>query len=204
MAETAAPSGRVADRRDRRHGETRREILAAAWVLAEQQGIAGVSLREVAARVGMRAPSLYTYFDSKAAIYDAMFAEGYAAMDADLERLRDELDPADRVGALATLLEGFIAFCQASVPRYQLMFTRVLPDWEPSPAAYASSETSYRRMLDGLAALGMTDPATIDLWTAISAGLAAQQVANDLAGDRWRRLSRDAAEMAVAHLERRQ
>ena len=63
--------------RSRRHEATRREILDAAWAQAEELGIAAISLREVAAAVGMRAPSLYTYFASKDAIYDAMFAEGY-------------------------------------------------------------------------------------------------------------------------------
>ena len=69
-------------RRDIRRETTRRAIVAAAWEHAERAGVAGISLRELAADVGMRAPSLYTYFPSKDAIYDAMFAEGYQALDA--------------------------------------------------------------------------------------------------------------------------
>ena len=62
------------DTRAVRRDVTRERILEAAWELARDQGLAAVSLREVAARVGMRAPSLYTYFPSKNAIYDAMYA----------------------------------------------------------------------------------------------------------------------------------
>ena len=55
----------------------RQEILSAAWAVAREQGLAQLTLREVAERVGMRAPSLYTHFASKNAIYDAMFADAW-------------------------------------------------------------------------------------------------------------------------------
>jgi AcrR family transcriptional regulator len=76
------------DRRSERREETRKEILAEAWSLAREHGLAGISLRDLATRVGMRAPSLYSYFDSKAAIYDAMFAEGNAELLARIEGVR--------------------------------------------------------------------------------------------------------------------
>src|SRR2546430_13761023 len=59
-------------------------IVAAAWDLAREHGIAGVSLHALARKVGMRQPSLYEYFDSKHALYDAMFADGNRQL---LERL---------------------------------------------------------------------------------------------------------------------
>src|ERR1700682_6642445 len=51
-------------------------IVESAWKLAREHGIAGVSLHALARCVGMRQPSLYEYFDSKHALYDAMFADG--------------------------------------------------------------------------------------------------------------------------------
>lgn len=188
------------DVRQRRREQTRRDILAAAWRLAERDGIAGLSLRDLAREVGMRAPSLYTYFDSKDDIYDAMFAEGYA----ELEEFTAELalDPDDPVGTLTAAIERFLAFCQASLARYQLLFTRVIGGWEPSPQAYAASVRTYDTMIAAFAALGIDDPAALDLFTAVTSGMAAQQIANDPGGDRWVRLAQDAAEMFLAHLER--
>ena len=55
-----------------------------AWKLAAVDGIGGVSLHALAREVGMRQPSLYEYFDSKLALYDAMFADGNRQL---LERL---------------------------------------------------------------------------------------------------------------------
>ena len=190
----------VVDVRTRRRDATRRDILDAAWLLAEEQGIASLSLRELATRVGMRAPSLYTYFASKAAIFDAMFAQGYGELDQLYEAVA--IDPADALGSLAQATEQFVQFCQTSVPRYQLMFTRVVPDWSPSPEAYAASVASFARMVERLEPLGISGDRDMDLWTAMTGGLAAQQLANDPAGDRWRRLSRDMAEMFLDHLRR--
>lgn len=188
------------DVRQRRRSATREDILAAAWRLAERDGIAGLSLRDLAAEVGMRAPSLYTYFDSKAAIYDAMFADGYAALDGALAGLPSP-EGGDPRTWLTTAVERFLAFCVASIPRYQLMFTRALPGWEPSPAAYAVSVGSWERMEEGLAAAGVTGERALDLWTALTSGLAAQQLANDPEGDRWVRLAPEAVEMYLDHLE---
>jgi AcrR family transcriptional regulator len=192
----------MTDIRARRHEAARREILDAAWALAEEQGVAGISLRELGRRVGMRAPSLYTYFPGKDAIFDAMFTEGYRALASHYEEWERALRGGDRTAALTEAVGGFVGFCQASPARYQLMFTRAVPGWEPSPEAYAESVAGYRQMADAVAGLGIEGDRALDLFTAVTAGLAAQQMSNDPAGDRWRRLAGDAVSMLLAHLQR--
>ncbi|HWC12678.1 MAG TPA: helix-turn-helix domain-containing protein [Acidimicrobiales bacterium] len=64
--------GRVAERREAR----RASIIATAWELARSHGIGGLSLHALARAVGIRQPSLYEYFESKLALFDAMFADG--------------------------------------------------------------------------------------------------------------------------------
>src|SRR5829696_6310327 len=100
------------DRRASRHAATKGEIVDAAWALARERGLAGWALRDVAEAVGMRAPSLYVYFDSKNAVYDAMFADGYAALLARSERAEADLSargapPLEVVRAVATLFFAF-------------------------------------------------------------------------------------------------
>lgn len=190
----------MVDVRQRRRSATRRDILAAAWRLAERDGLAGLSLRDLAAEVGMRAPSLYTYFDSKGAIYDAMFAEGYAALDGALAGLPSP-EGTDVRPWLVAAVRRFLDFCAASMPRYQLMFTRALPGWEPSPAAYAASLSSWDRMAEALAEAGVEGERALDLWTAVISGLAAQQLANDPGGDRWSRLAPEAVAMFLSYLK---
>jgi AcrR family transcriptional regulator len=183
---------------DRRRDEVRASILEAARDLARRDGLAELSLRDLAAAVGMRAPSLYSYFPSKAAIYDALFAEGYRELDAELAAVPWTGDAATD---LRLALRGFLAFCVADLARYQLLFTRAIPGWRPSEAAYAVSQASYAAMVARLEPLGIRDPDAVDLWTGLTAGFAAQQVANDPEGERWIRLADDAVEMFLRHLE---
>ena len=98
--------GATADWRTARRATARSDILRAAWGLARENGLAGLSLRDLAARLGMRAPSLYSYFPSKDAIYDAMFAQGYREF-LDLDRRPG----ADLAGELRLRTQDFVRFC---------------------------------------------------------------------------------------------
>lgn len=193
---------RVTQRRQR----TSDEIVAAAWRLAERDGVVSLTLRDLAAAVGMRAPSLYGYFDSKAAIYDAMFAQAYRDLDAAMTDLAagTPIDPAvDPQGWLSVGVRAWLGFCQASIPRYQLMFARVVPGWEPSPDAYAVSVSSFARTRGWLGLAGITDDRDVDLWTALVSGLAAQQIANEPGGRRWVDLIDRAVAMFLHTVERK-
>jgi AcrR family transcriptional regulator len=189
--------------RERRRRDTEREILDAAWRLAEETGIAGLSFREVARAVGMRAPSLYTYFDSKDALHDAMFAEGYRQLGESVTEWIAQVQGLEAAQALGTVIGLWIEFCQESIARYQIMFTRAIPGWSPSGAAYEISLREYERMAMELEAFGISGPDDLDLYTAVASGLAAQQMANDPKGDRWVRLAPTAARMLLDDITRR-
>src|SRR5215510_753994 len=64
------------DRRARRRQETIDEILDLAEAIMTEEGVNGLSLAEVARRLGVTSPSLYKYFPSLMAVYDALFARG--------------------------------------------------------------------------------------------------------------------------------
>jgi AcrR family transcriptional regulator len=185
------------DRRAERREATRAEILDAAWELARTQGLAGLSLRDVARKIGMRPPSLYWYFDSKHAIYDAMFAEANRQL---LARLAEQDWPSDPRVLLRLTARVFVEFGAEDVERYQLLFQRTIPEFEPSPGSYALAMRVFEQMRARFAVAGLADPAQFDLWTALAAGLAAQQTSNDPGGDRWLRLVDEAADMYADHV----
>ena len=62
-----------ADRRARRRQETIEEILDLAEAVMTEEGVNGLSLAEVARRLGVQPPSLYKYFPSLMSVYDALF-----------------------------------------------------------------------------------------------------------------------------------
>lgn len=185
------------DRRAERHEATRAEILQAAWELARTQGVGGLSLGDVARHIGIRPPSLYWYFASKGAIYDAMFAQGNRQL---LESIEAREWPDDLRDLLRAVARFFVQFSTEDVARYQLMFQRSIPDFEPSQESYALALQVVDVMTQRLGAAGLTDSAHLDLWTALVAGLAAQQTANQPGGDRWLRLTDDAADMYADHV----
>ncbi|HEV7526051.1 MAG TPA: TetR/AcrR family transcriptional regulator [Acidimicrobiia bacterium] len=184
------------DRRAERREATRAEILDAAWELARVEGLAGLSLRDIATKIGMRPPSLYWYFDSKHAIYDAMFADGNRTL---LARFAATEWPDETRALLRTVARTFVEFNAEDAARSQLMFQRTIPDFEPSAESYALAVEVVAQGKARFAAAGITDPALFDLWTALVSGLGTQQIANDPGGDRWLRLVDDAVEMFADH-----
>src|SRR5260370_20885173 len=82
------------DGRQRRRQETIEEVLGLAAQIMAEQGVAGLSIGEIARRMGIRPPSLYAYFPSKHALYDALFARGAREVLTTMEALVSSL-PAD-------------------------------------------------------------------------------------------------------------
>lgn len=190
----------MGDRRTERRQATIDEILAAAWQLVRVEGLAGLSLRELARTVGMRPQSLYSYFPSKHAIYDAMFAQGARQFADGYARLDRTGEPSADLRAVGRY---FLAFSTADAARFQLLFQRTIPGFEPSEASYAISIESLQLIADHLVALGIDDPRDLDLFTALGTGLASQQLSNDPGGDRWVRLVDDAVAMYLHHVTTR-
>src|SRR5947207_183206 len=111
----AAGGAEPVDRRGRRREEKRAKMVAAAWDLARRDGLAGISLRDVADRVDLQQPSLYAYFDSKLALYDAMFVDGYRNL---LERFERHTFADDPREALVEFVEILVKFSGEDVVRH--------------------------------------------------------------------------------------
>jgi AcrR family transcriptional regulator len=144
----------------------------------------------------MRAPRLYSYFGSKHDIYDAMFASGQEQMRLHLSFLPDDVATRHefRQGA-----QAFFRFCTEDPVRYQLMFQRTIPGFEPSAESYAMAQAHIDRFASQLAGAGVTDARFVDLWTAMMSGLTSQQIANDPGGDRWAGLLDEAVDLFCDH-----
>lgn len=157
-------------------------------------GIAGITLRDIARRVGMQAPSLYGHFASKNAIYDAMFGQAWSEYEQVAEADHDGL-PDDPRAAVHVMARTFFDFAVADLPRYQLMNQRTIPGFEPSPEAYAPAVRVLDRAVEVYRRLGVTDRADFDIWLSLLGGLIDQQHANDPGGDRFSRLLERAVDM---------
>jgi AcrR family transcriptional regulator len=188
------------DRQAERREATRLEILEAAWAVAREVGLGQLTLREVADRVGMRAPSLYSHFDSKHAIYDAMFGQAWTECLA-VSHAASAQVPSDPRGALRLAARTFFDFAVSDVPRHQLMNLRTIPGFQPSAESYAPAVATLEVARELFARHGITAQEDLDLYVALVGGLVDAQHANDPGGDRWSRLLDRAVDMFVDNLD---
>jgi AcrR family transcriptional regulator len=173
-------ASKVAERREAKVAT----IVDAAWELAREHGIAGISLHALAREVGMRQPSLYEYFDSKHALYDAMFADGNRQL---LDRLTALKLPHDPRAAVKKYMDTFVAFALEDSARCELLFQRHVPGFTPSPESYALAEEMLGGAVKVLHEAGVTNQGDIDCIIAMVGGLVEAQLANDPGGTRWSR-----------------
>ncbi len=126
------------DRRARRRQETIEEILDIAEQVMTEAGVNGLSLAEVARRLGVQPPSLYKYFGSLLALYDALFERGQLRH---LAVMRQAMAAADEPG-LPALVDGLQASGRwglANRALAQLLFWRPVPSFVPSERAFEPS-----------------------------------------------------------------
>jgi AcrR family transcriptional regulator len=175
------------DRRTRRRQQTIGEILDVAIELMEAEGVAALSLSAVARRLGMQPPSLYQYFPSKMAIYDALFQRGAELF---LAAQRDAVAAATTDDVVELHLIGTTAFarwCMQNPVYSQLLFWRTVPGFEPSPEAFAPAQevlADVRRHLQAGVDAGRLHPDAasdegLAVLTSVTSGVLSQQMANE-------------------------
>jgi AcrR family transcriptional regulator len=104
------------------HGNLRNALLKAARALLEERGPSSLSLREIARRVGVSAPSAYHHFPSLDAIAVGLAEQGAAEMAACLKAA-----PGDGKSLLLRSGEAYVRFARANPALYRLMFGEGFP-----------------------------------------------------------------------------
>jgi len=172
-------------RGERRRQETIQEILDHAVAVMDEVGVAGLSMSEVARRVGIRPPSLYKYFPSRLALFDALFGDGQRA---NLEAFRAGAATAPPgIAALTAALEASGRWALANQSLAKLLFSRPVPGFEPSAEAFAPSlemVADVQRMLRDAVARGELTPAAagpdgLTIVSILTTGILSQQLANE-------------------------
>jgi AcrR family transcriptional regulator len=144
---------------------TRRAILDAAGGLLATGGEAGLSIREVCARAGVTAPTVYHHFGDKAALVDRIVEDCFTEFD---QAGAARTPPADPVEALRWAADGYLAYGVAHPTHYRLMFQQ--RPARPSAAGLASYDR-LRRLIAAIAAAGRLVPpledATAAFWCTV-------------------------------------
>ncbi|MFF3501598.1 TetR/AcrR family transcriptional regulator [Streptomyces sp. NPDC003247] len=154
---SAAPTrARVRNRRGE-GGRLREDIVSAAAALLDETGDErAITLRSVARRVGIAAPSIYPHFPDQPAIMLAVVQREFAALGAHLRAVAQEAgdDPRDRLYAVC---RAYLGYAQSHPERYRTMFGGL---WMPTLGDNSLTEDDLTRL--GTTALQILTDALAD------------------------------------------
>ena len=199
------PSARVRHRRE----ATIEEILDHAQAIVAEQGAGGLTVTEIARRLGVRAPSIYKYFPSLHSIYDALFARGNARVAAFIQDAARGATP----GLERTLVSSraMVEWSMREPALAALMYWRPIPGFEPSAESFEPSRGLWRLWREDLttavengelSASADSDQA-MRMLTVLISGICSQQMANQPHAPYeegiFSRLTDSALEMFVHH-----
>ena len=163
------------------------QVVDLAVQIMAEQGAGGLSLGELARRMGLRTPSLYGYFPSKNALYDAVFERGWTQLAVALAPERTALEETADLGELLLSLgRSFVGWFLDNPGFAQLMMWRPVPGYQPSQEAYRPAEhvlqdataIFVRLQRRGLLRADVEPAYMLRVWTVVTSGVATQQMSN--------------------------
>jgi AcrR family transcriptional regulator len=176
------PPPTLSPRRQRNHERMVQIILDTARQYMRENGVAALSMHELARRLEIRPPSLYNYFTGLMDIYDALFRLGFELWG---EYFQDYTRGAQTWQDEVRLsMEAYLTFALQNPELYQLCFERPVPGFVPSEqslqASFGILEEGYARIAGLKDALHTDLPPerVADLIIALMHGLTALHMAN--------------------------
>jgi AcrR family transcriptional regulator len=177
---------------DYHHGNLPRALLDAALIVLAEQGVAALSLREVARRAGVSHGAPAHHFSDKTGLLTALAAEGFEKFRAALEAGRDQAadHPLSRFAATG---KAYVRFAIEHPQHFELMFRHELID-VANPALMEAGRAAYEVLLnaviaaqqEGLASNVAADVVATGAW-AFGHGMATLWLGGNLKGRDWER-----------------
>ncbi len=137
------------DTRRYHHGDLRNALVQAALAILEREGLDGLSLRAVAADVGVSHAAPAHHFGSLKALRNALAAIGYARFAAAMRDHRSNAPP-DHQAQMRAAGEGYLAFASSHPALFRLMFSADRLDW--SDEELLAQARSARQQLEEVCA----------------------------------------------------
>jgi AcrR family transcriptional regulator len=138
-------------RRPYHHGNLRRALLDQAVATIRDEGVEGLTLREIGAQVGVSRTALYRHFADKRALLAAVATEGF-------RMLRRQLVDAWEDGGRGrtgfdAMGSAYIEFAVANPSHYRVMFGGFVDPRASDPELAAEAAGAFQALVDALAAL---------------------------------------------------
>ncbi|GAB4149376.1 MAG: hypothetical protein Fur0021_10290 [Candidatus Promineifilaceae bacterium] len=183
MTTKKALASTLSPRRQRNYDAMVQTILETARAIMREEGVAALSMQELARRLDMRAPSLYHYFSGKMDIYDALFRLGFTLYGKQMQEAVQAAQTWQEELRLA--FAAYMTFALQNPELYQLCFERPVPGFVPSQESLELSfgllQANYERaaLLVESIHTDLTPQQVVDLVIAMMHGLTALHLANE-------------------------
>jgi len=127
------------------HGDLPRALIEAALVLVAEKGVAGLTLREVARRVGVSQAAPYRHFAGKNALLLAVAEQGFRTMHHQIlaALARSGRDTTSRLQAIGV---GYVQFAIAHPAHFRIMFGQELAHSAASPSAEQAAMAVFQEL----------------------------------------------------------
>lgn len=123
------------------HGNLRQALLEAALVVLEQQGEAGLGLRDLARAVGVSSAAPYRHFDSRAALLEALAVTGYQRFTLAMETVAKSGDD----NLMAAMGRSYVKFALDNPNLFRLMFSPQLRR-DNRPGLRIAADAAYQTL----------------------------------------------------------
>lgn len=114
-------------RRARLRHATKIDLVAAARALLVEEGLTAVTVRAVASRLGMTAPAIYRYYDSRELLLEDVVDLLYAELADHLEAARDSVGSAALSERFLVTSRAFRSWALQNRPEFGLLFGAPVP-----------------------------------------------------------------------------
>lgn len=136
---------------EKEYSDFRNRLCQTACRLFAEKGLAGVTMRELAAALGVSAMTPYRYFRNKEEILATVCAQGFT-------QLADALETADSLAAsederLQSLHLAYLAFALENPNRYKLMLDSGQDSAETCPELHSALERCRKWLTGQIAAM---------------------------------------------------
>lgn len=130
--------------------DTKEKILTAASALFLEGGMAALSVRAIAKRAGLSTIGIYSHYQGKQGILDALYIEGFEKVNEAMAVAPIAGEPAQTVLAAAC---GYLDVAENFEAHYRLIFGQSSHDYTPSEAAQGVANEAFARLVRGTAQL---------------------------------------------------
>lgn len=138
-------------RRPYHHGNLRRALLDEALTTIRKEGVEGLTLREIGARVGVSRTALYRHFADKRALLAAVATEGFRTL---REELVGAWDGGGRtLAAFNAMGLAYVAFATSNPAHYRVMFGGFVSEETKDPALGDEARGAFQALVDALVTL---------------------------------------------------